>query len=209
MKSYQKTVLKNPNLADKLARITRDLKLKGALKLLKKKTNSKKFQHLKLIRKKKVKESKRLLVAVEDVGEALRNKEVKLKRSKLKRLLVEITLKSLKLNKDSSETSHVNLENQELLEKTIRIKKETKEITRLAEVVVAEDTLVEVSRIKAIGVETRTPITALMPMNPEKVMIKNLVVREGKEEAVVTVKEEEVVVATVEVKIMLTQKCSM
>jgi len=95
VKSYQKTVLKNPNLADKLARITRDLKLKGALKLLKKKTNSKKFQHLKLIRKKKVKESKRLLVAVEDVGEALRNKEVKLKRSKLKRLLVEITLKSL------------------------------------------------------------------------------------------------------------------
>lgn len=75
--------------------------------------------------------------------------------------------------------------------------------------VVAEDTLVEVSRIKAIGVETRTPITALMPMNPEKVMIKNLVVRDGKEEAVVTVKEEEVVVATVEVKIMLTQKCSM
>lgn len=74
---------------------------------------------------------------------------------------------------------------------------------------VAEDTLVEVSRIKAIGVETRTPITTLIPMNPEKVMIKNLVVREGKEEAVVTVKEEEVVVATVEVKIMLTQKCSM
>jgi len=75
--------------------------------------------------------------------------------------------------------------------------------------VVAEDTLVEVSRIKAIGVETRTLITNLMLMNPEKVMIKNLVVREGKEEAVVTVKEEEVVVATVEVKIMLTQKCSM
>jgi len=42
-----------------------------------------------------VKESKRLLVAVEDVGEALRNKEVKLKKAKLKRLLVEITLKSL------------------------------------------------------------------------------------------------------------------
>lgn len=74
---------------------------------------------------------------------------------------------------------------------------------------VAEDTLVEGSRIKAIGVETRTQITTLMPMNLEKVMIKNLVVREGKEEAVVTVKEEEVVAATVEVKIMLTPKCSM